>query len=270
MDAAAQAAPPRAAKEAETTGLPPALPPDYFAQILPAPPVICGLPLKPLSIGRYRRMKRQNVAFVSEQPIQTPITALAGDLLQGVLICSMSCADYDAFLASPDFERVTKKWAQLQGFLPERYHGWGLLGRWFAKYIVGEKVTRLRNERAMAYLVEQIAAFQEYIVAGQKAPSYWDETSDERVSGSHWSQSVECVLREKQGWTREEIDEEPLTKALWDFFKSMEAAGMVRIMSAAEAAELARPLTAAEEEESRVALEKLWRYKFGDTPMPTG
>ena len=242
--------------------------PDYFEQIMPTPPRICGLALKPLSIGRFRRMKRQNVRFVSEAPLEITETKLVGDLLKAVLICSMTCAEYDALLDDPTAAREVKRWAQQVGFLPERYYDWGILGQWFVKYIVGEKVTQMRNERAAAYLLGEMRKFQDYIMAGQVAPGWMDETTEGRSSAVHWSHSIEGVLREKQGWSKEEIDEEPLTKALWDYFKSMESMGLGYILSEAEAAEYARKLTPEEEVQSAATLKALWEYKFPGVPMP--
>jgi len=242
----------------------------YFDQILPEADVVCGLALKPLSIGRYRRMKRQQLRFVSDEAIQIEESELVGDLLKGVLICSMTCATYDRFMAQPDAARQVKKWAQQQGFLPERYHDWGFLGRWFVKYIVGPEVTRRRDQRAADYLIEQVARFRHYIAEGSRVPAHWEESGESRASAAHWSHSIESVLREKQHWSKEEIDEEPLPKALWDYFKTMETAGMVRLMGEAEAAELARQLTPEEEAESAATLKALWEYKFPGVPMPTG
>lgn len=241
---------------------------DYFQQILPHTPVICGVPLKPLSIGHYRRMKRQNIAFVQDEIRTFPPHELVGDLLKAVLICSMRPRDYDAFIAQPDAEAQIRKWAQRQGFLPPRYLTWPIVGGWINR-LVGPEVTQMRAEREAAYLVSQVHAFQEYIKASQSVPAHWEEETDSRPSAAHWSHSIESVLREKQHWTKEEIDEEPLTKALWDYFKSMETAGLVRLIGPEEQAELERQLTPEEIEESRVAMEKLWRHKFGDTPMPT-
>jgi hypothetical protein len=241
----------------------------YFSQIMPESPRICGLALKPLSIGRYRRMKRQGVRFVSEESVDISETDLVGDLLKAVLICSMTCEDYDDFIADPASAKEVKRWAQQAGFLPERYYDWGIIGKWFVKYIVGEKVTQMRNERAAAYLLDEMRKFQSYIVEGQSAPAWWDESPEGRASVVHWSHSIEGVLREKQGWSKEEINEEPLTKALWDYFKSMENTGLGYILSETEADDLAKKLTPEEEAQSAASLKVIWEHKFPGVPMPS-
>lgn len=239
----------------------------YFEQVLPVPPRICGLDMKPLSIGRYRRMRRQNVRFVAEELHEIKESELAGDLLKGALICSMRCADYDAFMCDPAAHAEIKRWAQRIGFLQPRYLDWPIVGGWINR-IVGPEVTQMRAEREAVYIIEQVHAFQRYIAEGQVWPPWWDESPEGRASQSHWSHSIEGVLREKQGWSKEEVDEEPLTKALWDYCKTMENMGLGYILSEAEAKELARKLTPEEEAESMRSLKAIWEYKFPGVPMP--
>ena len=207
---------------------------DYFEQILPETPVVCGLRLKPLSIGRYRLMSRHKVAFVADSV--SPATA--GDLLMGVLICSMTCADFAAFVTDKHFQRELDRWSRLAGFLPPRYLSWPILG-WLFRKFAGEAIAK----SDAAYLLEQMQVFKHYISAHSQAPPHWNESEDGRVSASHWSQSIEATLREYQGWTKDEIDEEPLPKALWDYFKHMENHGLARLMTDEEriAAETPEP-----------------------------
>ena len=202
---------------------------DYFEQVLPTAPIICGRPLKPLSIGRYRRMKRQNVAFVADDAENVEKSALVGDLLKAVLICSMTCEDYDAFLEQPEAARQIKRWAQQQGFLPERYYDWPIVGKWFAKYVVGEKVKHLRDERAANYLLGQVDLFQDYIASAQRIPNYSTKQNNPSRHTLHWSNSIELHLRSEQGWATHEIDESPLSKALTDYFGFAESNGMISI-----------------------------------------
>lgn len=207
---------------------------DYFNQVLPAPPVVCGKALKPLSIGRYRRMRRQNIAFVSDETIEVPAHTLVGDLLKGVLICSLSCEDYDAFIQQADADKQILKWAQHEGFLRERYHDWPIVGQWFAKYIVTPEVAQMRDERAALYLLEQIEIFQEYIAAAQRIPNYSRKENSPARHTLHWSNSIELHLRSEQNWTEQEINEAPLSKALTDYFGYAESHGLIRINTDAE------------------------------------
>lgn len=205
---------------------------DYFTQIVPELPLVCGRRLLPLSIGRYRLMHRHQCGFVADHAT----TATAGDLLIGVLICSLTVRDFLARSSRPDFPKIVRDFARRAGFLEPRYLNWPILGRFFRR-TYGDTVAR----SDASYLLEQIQLFQQYIVAGSQSPPHWDESTNGRASASHWSQSIEAVLREFQGWTREEIDEEPLNKAIWDYFKHMENHGLVRLMTDAERRELETP-----------------------------
>lgn len=202
---------------------------DYFAQILPATPVVCGLQLKPLSIGRYRRMRRMNVAFVADNPQEVENTSLVGDLLKGVLICSMSCSEFDEFISQKDSEKQIKKWAQRQGFLRERYHDWPVVGKWFVKYVVTDQIQQVRDVRAANYLSEQVVKFQEYIEKAQIIPNYTSKHNSPQRHTIHWSNSIELHLRSEQNWSTQEIDEAPLSKALADYFGYAESNGHIRI-----------------------------------------
>lgn len=223
---------------------------DYFDGIFQVPPVVCGLTLKPLSITRYRLMAWRGVAFAADEERE----ATAGDLLMGVLICSMSVADFKTFAAHPKFKDHVQKWGRKIGFFPPKMFKWPFIGKRLEKFL-GDAFA----EADFKYLHEQMEVFQKYIMAGSKAPEFWDESPDSKASAAHWSQSIEVVLRGNIGWSQEEIDEEPLSKALQDYFKFMENQGLVRLMSAEESREIATPLTpeqAAEANESaRRALE---------------
>jgi hypothetical protein len=199
---------------------------DYLQQIFPVPPVICGRQLKPLSIGRYRTMSRFKVAFVAEGEA----SASAGDLLLGVLICSMGVDEFIEFAASGQFGKQIRKWGRCIGFYPPKYLSWPIIGR-FLKYL---KVDQVIEDSDAGFLLRQIRLFEQYIQDSSVCPPYFDESPGDRVSGAHWSQSIEVTLRGDLGWTRDEINEEPLNKAMWDYFKHMENQGMIRLMTEQE------------------------------------
>jgi hypothetical protein len=219
---------------------------DYFSAVLPVTPTICGLRLRPLSVGRYRLMARFKVAFVSS----TATTANAGDLLMGLLICSMGCDEFVEFAGSKNFSREVRRWGRRFGFLPPRCFGWPLVGKWIEKWLGASFAQSDARE-----LTAKIHEFQKYIVDGSQPPPYFDESGGGRVSGAHWCHSIESVLRESQGWTKEEINEEPLSKALADYFKHMENEGIVQLMTEDQRKALETPM-AAEKENEWVAFAK--------------
>jgi hypothetical protein len=212
MSASSPAAPPRAAREADKHE-------DYFAQIVPEPFRILGLRLLPLSLGRYRLLKRFGVAFVADGDARAEI----GDLLLGVLICSMRCDEFVEWAGSPAFARDVRRWSRR--ILPSP---WLCLIPFFGKWWI-------RGHSFNA--VEKIQLFQRYIEQGSVVPDYFDESGDPMRSGAHWSQAIEVTLRSELGWSAEEINEEPLTKALADYFKYAENQGLVRLMTPEDVAQ---------------------------------
>lgn len=231
------------------------LPPhfDYFQGIIPEEPVICGLRMKPLSIGKYRMLARFKCAYVSE--IET--AAQAGDLLIGVIICSKTCEDFKGFVTSKDFQKEIRKWGSRFGFYPPRCFSWPVIGRRLEK-IFGKIIA----EADARYVMGEAALFAKYITGGapDMSKQFMDEPSEGEFSGSHWSQNIEAVLREYQGWTREEVDEEPLSKAIFDFYKHMESRGHGRFLSPEEVADNSRELTPEEIEQAKKDMAALNEY----------
>ena len=191
---------------------------DYFQRAIPEPFRILGLPLKPLSLGRYRLLKRFDIAFVADCEAK----ADTKDLILGVLICSQEVDEFQAWLELPPKRRARdlKRWRKT--VCPKA---------WLCRVpFIGK--TWLR--RKMPDLLEKIRLFQIYVQQHSKMPAYWDESGDERTSGAHWSHSVEVCLRSQVGWSRDEINEQPLSKALDDYFKFAESQGAIRLMTQAE------------------------------------
>jgi hypothetical protein len=191
----------------------------YFKAAIPEPFRILGLALKPISLGRYRLLKRFDCAFVSEGER----TAKAEDLIVGVLICSMRCDEFLAWLDSRSFQKDIAAWSH-------QVSPWPLLGRmpWLGKWW---------RERNSFDLLEKIILFKRYIEASSQTPVYFDESDGLMTSAAHWSHGLEVTLRSELGWGTEEINEEPLSKARADYFKFLENKGMIRLMTDEEAKE---------------------------------
>ena len=227
---------------------------DYFDQIFQVPPTICGCQLKCLSIGRYRMMARFRAAFVSdEERIATP-----GDLLISVLICSMSVEDFVQFASQPDFRKQMMKWGSKWGFFPPKCFSWPIIGKWLERFFGTHTA-----ESDFEGIAKEINAFKQYIFDGSKSPDYWDESPSNKTSAAHWSQNIEVVLRGNLNWTQEEINEEPLGKALWDYFKFMENNGLVTLLTPEQAKENNTPLTKEEANQSEMSAKKALEYLKG-------
>ena len=225
--------------------------PDYFDSVFPTPPVVCGKQLLPLSLGLYRMLAHCKVAFVAESERE----ATPGDLLVGVMICSLGTAKFESVVSHRDFKKSLHKWGQRIGFFEPRCYRWPVVGKVLHKILEPHFA-----ESDFKYLHEQTEVFQRYIVEGSRTPEFWDESPDSKVSAAHWSQSVEVVLRGALGWSEEEIETKPLGKALWDYFKHFENLGLVRLIDAEEAKMLSTPLTPEQAKEAKEQAEKTLAY----------
>jgi hypothetical protein len=187
-----------------------------FAAAIPEPFQILGLRLKPMSLGRYRILRRVDCAFVAEESRVVSF----GDLILGVCLCSMTCAAAAAWLDSKHCLRDIRRWSRRISPAPWlRRLPW--IGRWW-------------EARTSFNPLEKIKLFQRYISEASALPEYWDE-SDGRASGaSHWSESMEVGLRSQLGWSKEEVEEQPLQKAIRDFFQLLEGSGAIRMLADGE------------------------------------
>jgi len=170
----------------------------YFQSAIPEPFRILGLELKPLSLGRYRLLKRHDCAFVADGPRN----ASTLDLIIGVLICSMRVDEFQEFMRSPEFGEQTKSW-------------------WHQALASSVDFN----------ILEKIALFQRYIKTHSAFPDYWDESESSQCSGAHWAFSLAVTLKSELKWTEEEINEEPLCKALFEYFKWAESQGSIQLMT---------------------------------------
>jgi len=186
---------------------------DYFARSIPEPVRLLGLQLRPLSVGRYRLLKRFDVAFVAEGEAHAGVP----DLLLGVLICSMRVDEFLEFAADRHFARDIRRWSKR--LFPQV---WLCALPWFGKW--------WRRKRGFNVL-EKLALFQTYIADAQRIPRYTMRENAPQSHSSHWSHNLEICLRSELGWTLEEINESPLSKALTDYFRHAENSGTIVLVT---------------------------------------
>lgn len=181
----------------------------YFKAAIPSPCVIFGVRLLPLSIGRYRLLKRFGCAFVSAGEE----SATFGDLALGIVICSMPVKEFLQLVEDP--RKFTRELERFGGRIREE----------------------MRHDRHFN-LFAKYGLFQHYLTENSQCPKYWNETEDESggEGPSHWSHNLEITLR-SIGYTSAEIEEGPLSKALADYFKHAENKGAIRLMTEAEIAQ---------------------------------
>lgn len=172
----------------------------YFQAAVPEPYRIFGLQLLPLSLGRYRLLMRFDCAFVADGEAKATIE----DLLVGILICSMRVKDFLELLGSRRWNRELKRW--------------------------GRRVRREMDADPYFNILAKVGLFQSYIQESSHVPNYWNEMAEQGGSAAHWSHNVEVSLRSQLGYTAEEIEEGPLSKALADYFKHAENQGLIRLI----------------------------------------
>ena len=173
-----------------------------FKSDFPAQFTVLGVKLLPLSLGRYRLMKYAELAFVSE----SETNATVEDLFTGIVICGMTVKGFQDLITTGKLEKALSKWTK--------------------------KLRKQIRKEAGFNILQKISLFARYIQEGQKLPWVAMEIQSDNATptNTHWSTNVEIILRGQIGWSRQEIDEEPLTKALADYFKHMENEGCVRLM----------------------------------------
>lgn len=171
----------------------------YLQAAIPEPCCIFGLRLLPLSITRCRLLERFGCAFMTPSA-----EADMGDLLLGVLICSMPVHDFLEFVASPQWDPELRRW--------------------------GERIREEMASDGYFNLSEKFGLFQAYLARSSKAPDYWDESEGKNESGGHWLQNLELSLRSKLNYTSQEIDDGPLSKALADVLHYAESQGAIRLI----------------------------------------
>jgi len=196
-----------------------------FQAAIPEPFQILGLKLLPLSLGRYRILHRLGCAFVSDKETSAGIP----DLILGVSICSMRCDEFISLFNSGRYPSFLKKWGVKIGARPP----WFLQGK-YGRILSATFIGRIWRHNHSFNFFEKMEMFKNYISESQKQPEYVPVHASDHVVTAHWSEATEIILRSELGWTAEEINEAPLSKAISDCLKYLEQQGMVRIFSEEE------------------------------------
>ena len=189
---------------------------DSFTASLPDPFQILGLKLKPLSLGRYRVLRRLDNAFVSD----TGATCDIADLLLAIIVCAHRVDEFMDLLHTGKLPSIIQQWSRkicpfpIVAVIP-------LVGKWW-------------RTRYAFNLLEKVGLFRRYIEHHTQMPRYWDLTEDHAASGTHWSHALEITLRSNLSWTDEEINESPLSKALSDYLGYAESQNCIKLMTEEE------------------------------------
>ena len=186
-----------------------------FKAAFPEPHVVLGVRLLPLSLGRYRLLKRFNSPFVSEEDIAPDSITIIQDLFFALLVCGLRCQELKSLIEHKKLERECQRW--------------------------GKHLRKIIRREEHFNVFAKVKQFQKFIEQETAMP--WKivpRSGDSGGSVSHWSHSMEVTLRSKVGWTAHEIEEEPMSKAMVDFFKFLESEGAVALITHEAAEELSK------------------------------
>lgn len=207
---------------------------DFFFKDIPEPFQILDVTLLPFSIGRYRRMARHGIGFVSEGESR----ADGKDLLLGVLICSMKCRRpdsdkdksnlyWDEVETSPGkISEIIASWMRQINAVPP----WYLRGR-YGGILSATWIGRRWRKNNSFDLLEKCRLFQNYIQEAQTFPKFIRKQQGGGMSACHWTHNIEVTLMGELNWRHEDIEERPLSKALADYFKHLENQGLITILT---------------------------------------
>lgn len=187
--------------------------PEYLYCMYPQPFIVCGLQLKPFSVGHYCLLYRHKSPFVDIEES----TAGAFDLIFLLYVCTHT---YDeAVELSYDPDDILQWGDDLLGFI--------------TKKLEEEKSDLVFN------IVEEIIKAKEYIKYHYKTPLYFNVESNmpaiEQKPDIFWIQTLLQTLPAECGYTdRKEVLNAPLGQALYDGNLYQHRNGNIRIASKEE------------------------------------
>ena len=189
-----------------------------FNAAMPEPHTILGVRLLPLSIGRYQLLKRFDSPFVADEKCELPVQEIIKELVFALIVCGLPCAEFNRLLNQPS--TIASRMLRFPVGLERECVRFG---RNMQKIIARTKDFNIYHS---------IGQFKEYLDEAQSIPWHVSRADGvESESVSHWSHNIEIVLRSRIGWTAEEIQEQPMQKALCDYFKFLESEGSVNLMT---------------------------------------
>lgn len=171
--------------------------PGYAQAAIPEPYRILGLRLRPFSLGHWLLMQRFQCAFAEGNDPSH------GDLLTGVLICSMRYQEFLDFIEQKNFRKQIIKWGKRVGMLD---------------------------------LQDRAELFKKYLSDSLSEPAYIELRPGGDGVGD-WAQNLKITLMTRLGYSEGEVLDMPLSKALADYYKLAESDGFLRLLTAEDLAD---------------------------------
>ena len=196
---------------------------DAYANVcVPEQYVVLGLKLKPLSLGHYLLMRRFGCAYASD----TETNVTFGDLVLGVLICSMTFNEALEFFNLPPIKFMSWRNLQTLGFAYVMARKLGTTGYeircWGNKF---RKQIKKKNYN----MLDEFKHFQRYIVQGSSIPNFYpSDNNSDKQSGAHWSIGLHSFLLSK--YTEEAALNLSLSRAFLEYCKWAEEQGALEFL----------------------------------------
>lgn len=189
---------------------------DLLKAAVPDPVTCLGIRLRPLSLGSLLLLFRFENKFASADPSAAVLLPL-GDLLQGVIVCSLPWDEAQAALASPDLRQDLAKWhRKLCGYPWQRSKRKG-----YHKRVNAAKIL-----------------FANYIAEGSKYPCSKAECQPAKEIGSPWPMLTLTCLMDDLNMDFQRAINIPLAFARWMVASNGERKGLLEICERSEIANL--------------------------------
>lgn len=193
---------------------------------------ILGLKLRPFCLGHYFLMEKYKCAFIGEVGGEVGFS----DLLIALLICSRTYEEFLEFETLEDNSWLDRtsvwKWlCKRFSFLTYRPLS---LKQWCKKW--GQQIGKAAKRREIN-LIKEFKAFPLYMNEGIEEPAHdieQDGDGNRAESGTHWTQNLLYVLTKELGYSQSEALNLPISRALADKYKWLEAEGVITINTEAD------------------------------------
>jgi len=180
--------------------------PEYINSLLPAGYTICGVRLRPFSLGSYILLLKSLSPFVDCNNPRMPIYE---DLLYAVYVCSHTYEEGAELEYNID---KAKEWGK--AFSEELY----------------KEIDRFQKETGEKWDIEsEYVGFAEYIRYQLRYPYYTVLDNDGKSSGAHHIQNILLTATSHLGYTRQEALNGPIKALLYDYIWYAEKNGLVEL-----------------------------------------
>jgi hypothetical protein len=172
--------------------------------------VICGVELRPFSLGHWMILERLGSPFLSSNPSENVSLAEGvGDFLVLLLVCGQTYEDNDKMLNDEKLFRKTVKT--------------------FEKHI--KKVIKKDKNWNIFHETRWVKEYLAYFVA---MPNFTEKSDPSVPSGIDWKQSLYTIMRNEYHYSRSEILNMPVRRLFYEWCSFAEKNGAIQVSNTHE------------------------------------